>query len=68
MLLLIAVILFVPIFINYVETGLVPRFPTLIVSCFFILASLLGFFAGLILDSMISHERKSYELKRNNFK
>ena len=68
LLLLIAMILFIPIFIIYIETGLVPRFPTLIVSCFLILASLLSFFAGLILDNMIRNERKSYELKRNNFK
>ena len=68
LLLFVAVILLVPIFITYIETGLVPRFPTLIVSCFFALASLHSFFAGLILDNMIRNERKSYELKRNNFK
>ena len=68
LLLLIAVVLFIPVFIVYIETGLVPRFPTLIVSCFFVLASLHSFFAGLILDNMIRNERKSYELKRNNFK
>jgi glycosyltransferase involved in cell wall biosynthesis len=68
LLLLIAVILFIPVFVIYVETGLVPRFPTLIVSGFLSLSALLSFFAGLILDSMIRNERKSYELKRNNFK
>jgi glycosyltransferase involved in cell wall biosynthesis len=67
LLLLIAVILFVPVFIIYVETGLVPRFPTLIVSGFLGLAAMLSFFAGLILDNMIRNERKSYELKRSNF-
>ena len=68
LLLLIAVVISIPILITYFETGLVPRFPTLIISCFFTLASLLSFFAGLILDNMIRNERKSYELKRNNFK
>jgi hypothetical protein len=67
LLLLIAGILFIPVFIIYIETGLVPRFPTLIVSGFLSLAAMLSFFAGLILDNMIRHERKSYELKRNNF-
>jgi glycosyltransferase involved in cell wall biosynthesis len=67
LLLLIAIILFIPVFILYVETGLVPRFPTLIVSGFLIMATLLSFFAGLILDNMICNERKSYELKRNKF-
>jgi len=68
LLLSIAIVLFIPVFIVYIETGLVPRFPTLIVSGFLVLAALLGFFAGLILDSIIRNERKSYELKYNNFK
>ncbi|MCL2290573.1 MAG: glycosyltransferase family 2 protein [Bacteroidetes bacterium] len=67
-LLLIAIGLFIPILITYIETGLVPRFPTLIASCFFALASLHSFFAGLILDNIIRNERKTYELKRNTFK
>jgi glycosyltransferase involved in cell wall biosynthesis len=67
LLLLVSLILFIPVFVVYIEIGLVPRFPTLIVSCFFALASLHSFFAGLILDNMIRNERKSYELKRNNF-
>ncbi|MCL1849816.1 MAG: glycosyltransferase family 2 protein [Bacteroidetes bacterium] len=68
LLLLIVLILFVPVFIIYLETGLVPRFPTLIVSGFLTLIAALSFFAGLILDSMICNERKLYELKRNNLK
>jgi glycosyltransferase involved in cell wall biosynthesis len=68
LLLLISMALFIPVFILYAETGLVPRFPTLIVSVFFALASLHSFFAGLILDNMIRNERKSYEVKRSNFK
>jgi len=66
LLFLVAVGLFIPVFVLYLETGFVPRFPTLIVSCFFALASLHSFFAGLILDNMIRNERKSYELKRNS--
>jgi len=66
LLLLVSLILFTPLFITYIETGLVPRFPTLIVSCFFALASLHSFFAGLILDNIIRNERKSYELKRHH--
>jgi len=67
LLLFIALILFIPILIIYIKTGLVPRFPTLIVSGFLGLSALLSFFAGLILDNMIRNERKSYELKLNNF-
>jgi len=67
LLLLIAIVLFIPVFVIYIETGLVPRFPTLIVSGFLSLSALLSFFAGLILDNMIRNERKSYELKLSNF-
>ena len=64
---LIALILFIPVFITYLETGLVPRFPTLTVSAFLVLSALLSFFSGLILDNMIRNQRKDYELKRINF-
>ena len=67
LLFLMAFILFLPVFITYMETGLVPRFPTLIVSVFFALSSLLSFFSGLILDNLIRNERKEYELRRINF-
>lgn len=40
LLIIIAAILFVPIFVTYVQTGLVPRFPTLIASGFIVLAAL----------------------------
>ena len=50
LLIIIAAILFVPIFVTYVQTGLVPRFPTLIASGFIVLAALQSFFSGMILD------------------
>lgn len=43
LLIIIAAILFVPIFVTYVQTGLVPRFPTLIASGFIVLAALQSF-------------------------
>ena len=42
-----AVLFMVPVMITYVNTGLVPNFPTLIVCGFTILASIQSFFAGL---------------------
>jgi len=65
--LIFGIAMFIPVFAAYLETGLVLRFPTLIVSGFFMISSLLCFFAGLILDNMIRNERKSYELKLSNF-
>ena len=46
------VILFVPVFIDYTQTGLVPRFPTLIVSGFIGLGGVLSLFTGLILSTL----------------
>ena len=43
-----AAVLFAPVLIEYVSTGLVPRFPTLIVSGCMVLAALQSFFADFI--------------------
>lgn len=53
--------LFVPILLTYIETGLVPRFPTLIVSVVAGLAGLLAWFCGLILDASA---RTQVEIRR----
>lgn len=58
-----AAILFVPVLMEYLATGLVPRFPTLIVSGFMVLAALQAFFAGLILSESCHAERRSFEYK-----
>ncbi len=50
-----------PIIITYLDTGLVPRFPTAILSTGLMLLAFLSFSAGLILDT-VTHGRK--ELKR----
>jgi hypothetical protein len=60
-----AAILFVPVLIEYFATGLVPRFPTLIVSGFMALASIQSFFAGLILSESCHTERRDFEYKYN---
>lgn len=62
MLMLIAAILFIPVFIEYLETGLVPRYPTLIVSGFVFMASLLTFFCGVILEVVAQKHRQLYEI------
>jgi hypothetical protein len=50
-----------PVFVQYLRTGLVPRFPTAILSAAIMLAAILSFFSGLILDS-VTHGRR--EMKR----
>ena len=57
-----AAILFIPVLVEYFRTGLVPRFPTLIVSCFSAMCALLSFSCGLILDSIRTKHRQMFEL------
>ena len=62
-LLLLSAVLFLPIFVNYLHTGLVPNFPTLIVSGFIALTAILSFFAGMILSTIVEKERQEYEFR-----
>ena len=62
LLLLLAILMFIPVFIEYMQTGLVPRFPTLTVSGFIGIASLLTFFCGVVLEVMTKKHRQLYEL------
>ena len=47
-LLIIALVFFIPIFIHYLQTGLVPNFPTLIVCGFVVISAIQSFFSVLI--------------------
>ena len=66
--LLIALILFIPVFNEYLQTGLVPRFPTLIVSVVMMLAAFLSVVCGLILDTNAKNNRKNFEIQMNILK
>ena len=48
----------IPIIITYVETGLVPRFPTAILSTGLVLAALLSIACGLVLDTVTRGRRE----------
>lgn len=50
-----AAILFIPIFIEFLATGLVPRFPTLIVAVSVALGGLAAFAIGAVLDAQAQH-------------
>lgn len=60
-----AMILMLPIIRVYLETGLVPRFPTLIVCGFMVLAGIQSFFAGVILEVMAAKDRRDFEYRLN---
>ena len=59
---LIGLILFIPILHEYSQTGLVLRFPTLFVSLFWFIGSLLFFCSGMILDVLKNNQRKTTEM------
>ena len=65
LLVLVALALFVPILGEYLDTGLVPRFPTLIVCGFMVLAGIQSLFAGMILDGTVAKARRDFEYRRN---
>ncbi len=60
---LIALGLMVPIVIEYFETGLVPRFPTLIASGFIGIAGVQSFFTGFMLSVINSKDIKDFEYR-----
>lgn len=64
-LILLSIVFFVPVFYTYVQTGLVPHYPTLIVCGFAALAALHSFFAGMMLGLQNMKSRQDFE---NNLK
>jgi len=63
LLVLIAGGLMVPVVMEYFQTGLVPRFPTLIISGFMVLAGIQSFFAGMILAVLAAKDKKDFEYR-----
>ncbi|MBK0094573.1 glycosyltransferase [Erwinia sp. S63] len=61
---LIAVILSIPLATNYIETGLVPRIPTALLSTGLVIISTISFFVGLVLESVTLARR---EIKRLSY-
>ena len=58
LLLVAALILAVPLIVTYLDTGLVPRFPTAILITGMTIVAVLCFFAGLILDTVTRGRRE----------
>ncbi len=62
---LISVAFFIPVLTNFMQTGLVPKIPTLLVCGFVMLAAIQSFFAGMILDNLAKNNRRDFEIQRN---
>ncbi len=58
---LVSIGFFVPVLVEYFKTGLVLRFPTLIVCGFTMVAAIQSFFAGFILQTMVENSRREFE-------
>ena len=61
-LLIISLCFGIPVFIEYFNTGLVPRIPTLIFSLFMLIMSALMLISGIILEVVVKKHRQLFEL------
>ena len=59
---LISILFFIPVWIEYLRTGLVPSFPTLIVCGFTMLAAIISLFSGIMLQTMVQKNRQDFEM------
>jgi len=53
----------IPIIVEFFQTGLVPRFPTLIACGFVLLAGIHSFFSGMVLKVIDGKDRKDFEYR-----
>ncbi|WP_026507047.1 glycosyltransferase family 2 protein [Butyrivibrio sp. MC2013] len=61
-----AIIFIIPVFIDYWETGMVNRFPTLMVCGFTMLSAVQAFFNGLVLENIALGKRRQFEMDLNS--
>lgn len=54
---------FIPIFIDYLNTGVVPNMPTLVVCGFTMLGAIQSFFSGLILETIKQKNHQDFEIE-----
>ena len=57
-----------PVLVEFFQTGLVERFPTLIVAGFMIVVAVLMLMCGIILEVVAKKHRQLFELNLNNMR
>ena len=62
---LISLVFLLPVFAEYFATGLVPKFPTLIVGCFTLLTAIECVMAGMSLENECKKARQNFEVQSN---
>ncbi len=60
---LISVGFFIPVFNTYLQTGLVPNFPTLIMCGFAMITAIQSLFVGIMLQTMMQKNRQDFEME-----
>ena len=60
---IVSAVFFIPVFAEYINTGEVPNFPTLIVCGFTMLAAIQSFFTGLMLETIVQKNRQDFEME-----
>ena len=60
---ILAIVFAIPVFVDYTRTGLVERFPTLIVCGFAAMIATISLFAGAILQAILRNNRRDFEFK-----
>lgn len=58
-----SILFFIPVFEEYINTGLVLKFPTLIVCGFVIISALYSLFAGIVLQTIYQKNRQDFEME-----
>ena len=62
---IVSIIFMIPILQEFWATHTVPRFPTLIVCCFVLMAAVQSLFSGIILSTLAINNRREFEMQLN---
>lgn len=65
---ILSIAFFLPVFGEFVMTGVVPKIPTLIMAGFAMMAALISLGIGLVLDTEVKNSRKNLEIQMNIIK
>lgn len=64
---IIGILFFIPVLVDFIRTGLVPKMPSFLTSVFFFICAIQSFFGGLILETMVKRSKQDFEIKLNEF-
>ncbi len=62
---LIGTIFFIPVIIDYINIGMVPKMPSFVCCVCFYIVAIQSFFTGMILDTIIKKNKQDFELNYN---